>query len=87
MGLSRTNRHIGRPSVSHLDKKRGTVMAGLASGRSLHNCAQAKFPPISLKGVLFGKRPDRGAGAAAIVDEMTVLGVTQETIERASLTP
>jgi len=60
MSISRTNRHIGRPSVSHLDKKRGTVMAGLASGRSLHNCAQAKFPPISLKGVLFGRRPDRG---------------------------
>ena len=29
----------------------------------------------------------RRAGAAAIVGEVTVLGVTQETIERASLTP
>jgi len=35
-------------------------MAGLASGRSSHNCTQAKFPPFPQKGVLWGGRPDRG---------------------------
>ena len=34
-----------------------------------------------------GNKIRRRAGAAAIVGEVTVLGVTQETIERASLTP
>lgn len=46
-------------------KKRGTVTAGLASGRPLHNDAKAKLPPISPKGVLFGRRPDRGRGVPA----------------------
>ena len=43
-----------------METKQATVMAGLASGRPLHNNAKAKFPPFPQKGVLWGGRPDRG---------------------------
>ena len=47
-----------------METKQATVMAGLASGRSSHNCAKAtvsaEFPPFPKKGVLWGGRPDRG---------------------------
>ena len=43
-----------------METKQATVMAGLASGRPLHNNAKAKFPPFPQKGVLWGERPDRG---------------------------
>ena len=38
---------------SDMWKKRGTVTAGLASGRSSHNCAQAKVPPVSFCKVFY----------------------------------
>ena len=50
-----------------IEKTRATVLAGLALGRSSQNYAQAKFPPISLEGILFGRRPDKGAPVRVFV--------------------
>ena len=70
-----------------LKKTRRTVLAGLASGRSSHNYAQAEFPPISRKGFLFGRRPDKGRLCVCSCDDDYTIASTPDLCKSGGFLP